>query len=267
MTPVTDSLRVLRHAAVVAFAEIGAMYTWSSWLFGWVLRLIMQITFFALIGVLLDDPALVGFLVIGNVALMAASIVMLAIPSTQWERWAGTLPLLVASPSRVMWVFLGRSVQWFGDALATSVIALLVAAPMFGVDLRPSTTLWLIPLLLLIIVSTYGLATYLGALVMRNPDTRNVVSNVAIGTMAAVTGANVPVAFFPAPIQWLAQGFPLTHGLRAVRDTVAGASFSDIAPDLAWCVLVGAGWMAAAALTFERFAESGRRDGSIEFGE
>ncbi|MGH3651312.1 MAG: ABC transporter permease [Acidimicrobiia bacterium] len=267
MTSILDSLRVLRHATAFAIDELGAVYSWHSWTFGWVLRVIAQIIFYTLIGVLVEDPALVQFLLIGNVTLIAAGTAMFAIPSTQWERYAGTLPLLVAAPSRMMWVFLGRSVEWFIDGLATSTIGLVVVAPIFGVPISIREVLWVMPLLLLVIVTTYGLATFLGAVVLRKPDLRNVVLNVTTGVAAIVTGANVPVEFFPTPIQWFAQIFPVTHGLQAIRETIGGARWAEIAPNVAACAAVGIIWIAIAALSFERFAESGRRDGSIEFGE
>lgn len=267
MTALTESLRILRHATAFAITELGAIYTWQSWGFGWVLRVIAQIIFYALIGILLDDPNVVQFLLFGNVALIAASNVMRAIPSTQWERYAGTLPLLVAAPSRVMLVFLGRSIEWFADGLATSVIALMIVAPIFGVSITLGQFLLVIPLLLLVIVTTYGMATFLGAIVLRKPDVRNVVSNLTISVMALLTGANIPVEFFAEPIQWFAQIFPLTHGLRAIRETIAGAPWADIGPDVAFCLGVGIVWMVIAALSFERFAEAGRKNGSIDFGD
>lgn len=77
----------------------------------------------------------------------------------------------------------------------------------------------------------------------------------------------IPVEFFPQPTQWFAQAFPLTHGLAAIRGTIAGQNFIDLRRDVALCILTGVIWMTIAALTFERFAEAGRRDGSIEFGD
>ncbi len=267
MTAITDSLRVLRHSTAFAISELGAIYTWQSWLFGWVLRVIMQITFYALIGVLLDDPDAVRFLLIGNVTWIAAVVAMLSVQSTQWERYAGTFPLLVAAPSRVMWVYLGRSVEWFVDGLATSLVALIVVAPIFGVQVETGAILRIIPVLLLTIIATYGLGTFLGAVVMRKPDVRNVAQNLATGIMAIVCGVNVPVEFFPQPVQWFAEIFPLTHGLRAVRGLVDGATLFEVAPHIGLCVLAGVSWIGLAAATFERFAEAGRRDGSIDFAE
>jgi ABC-2 type transport system permease protein len=267
MTAIIDSLRVLRHAAAFAITELGAIYSWQSWLFGWVGRVIMQVIFYALIGVLLEDPGAVQFLLIGNIALIAASMGTFAVQSTQWERYAGTFPLLVAAPSRVVWVYLGRSVEWFVDGLATSVIALAVVAPIFDIPITLAEGLRIVPLLLVIIVATYGLGTFLGALVMRNPDARNVVMNLNTGVMAIVTGANVPVEFFPEVVQVFAQVFPLTHGLEAVRAVVGGAGLGEVGGEVGLTLLVGLAWATLAAITFERFAESGRRDGSIDFAD
>ncbi len=266
MTAVADSARALRHAVLFAVEELGSIYTWQSWLLGWALRVVAQVVFYALIGILLDDAAQVQFLLVGNVVLMAASNVMLAVQSTQWERYAGTLPLLVAAPSRVLWVFLGRSVEWLADGLGTSLLALFIAAPLFDVPLPGLATVWVVGLLLLTMIAGYGLATFLGALVLRRPDLRNIVANTVIGVMAVITGANVPVEFFTAPVQWLAQLLPLTHGLAAVRHVFAGDPAAAVLADAGWCALAGVAWLLLAAASFERFAEAGRRDGSIEFG-
>ncbi len=86
-------------------------------------------------------------------------------------------------------------------------------------------------------------------------------------SVASLSFHTGPVGFFAAPVQWFAQIFPLTHGLQAIRETIAGDHWVDIGPDVAVCLGVGIVWIAIAALTFERFAESGRQDGSIEFGD
>ena len=265
MTAVVDAARILRHATRVAIHDLTAMYSWQSWLFGWVTRLIMQVIFYVLIGVLLEDRSAVEFLLVGNIVLMAASGVMFAVQSTQWERYSGTLPLLVAAPGRMMWVYLGRSVEWLADALGTTVIALLVVAPLFDLSLTVGQYAQIIPALFLISVATYGVSTLLGAIVLRKPDTRNIVANLAVGLMAIVSGANFPVTYLPTPIQWLSNVFPVTHGLRAIREIVAGASLSDTSSEIGLTLIVGIAWMTAAALLFERFFEAGRRDGSIAF--
>jgi ABC-2 type transport system permease protein len=116
-----------------------------------------------------------------------------------------------------------------------------------------------------IALSTYALGTFLGGLVLRAMSTRNLVANITTGTMLAVCGVNVPVEYFPDPVSWFAHLLPVTHGLEAIRDLLAGAGPSEILPNVGLELLVGAGWFGLALLTFNRLAENGRRDGSIEF--
>ncbi|MDX1450896.1 MAG: ABC transporter permease, partial [Acidimicrobiia bacterium] len=227
-----ENLRVFGHATAVAFADMRAMYTWRTWLFAWTGRVVVQVIFFALIGTLLDSPATVEFLLIGNVAWAATSITLLSVPSTTWERRLGTLPLLVSSPSPVFITFLGRSVQWIPDALATSLIGLVVAAAAFEVSFPLPQALWALPVFALVVVTTYGLGAFLGGVVLRAMDARNTVSNIVMGVMAIVCGVNVPVEFFPGAVQVFAQIFPLTHGLEAVRSILAVAPAGEVFPDV-----------------------------------
>jgi ABC-2 type transport system permease protein len=94
---------------------------------------------------------------------------------------------------------------------------------------------------------------------------RNVVSNLAQTTLMALAGVNVPLAFWPAPVRWLANALPVTHGLAAVRQLIAGSDAGPVLANVGLEALVGACWLALALLTFDRPASSGRRDGSIEF--
>ncbi|MDP8911890.1 MAG: ABC transporter permease, partial [Actinomycetota bacterium] len=81
----------------------------------------------------------------------------------------------------------------------------------------------------------------------------------------AVCGVNVPLGFYPEAVQWLANVLPLTHGLAAIRDLLAGEPLAVLLPNVGLEIAVGLGWLALALVSFNRLAEGGRRDGSIEF--
>lgn len=51
----------------------------------------------------------------------------------------------------------------------------------------------------------------------------------------------------------------------AVRGVLGNAPAATVFRDIGLEVLVGAGWLALALLTFQRLADAGRRDGSIVF--
>jgi ABC-2 type transport system permease protein len=82
----------------------------------------------------------------------------------------------------------------------------------------------------------------------------------------ALCGVQVPVVFWPGWVQAVAGLLPVRHGLLGVRALLDGAPAGTVARHAALEAAVGLGWLLVAALTFRRLAESGRRDGSIEFG-
>ena len=258
------TLEILRHAAIGGFQDLRTMYSWRTWTAGWLSRVVAQVLFYSLMGRLVDSTERLHFLVVGNAVVLCATTVIFVVQSTTWERAAGTIPLLIAAPASPLVVLFGRSVQWVPDAVLSSMVALAVAAPLFGVPLPFPRALWILPLLLLVTVSTYMMGTFLGSLVLRWTQARNLVSNVAGAGMLALCGVNVPVDVFPGWVQTLAAGLPLAHGLAAIRGVLAAAPASDVLGNVAAEVAVGTAWFLVAAASFRWFAEGGRRDGTIE---
>lgn len=265
MTRFRRHARVLRYAALSGFYDFGGTYTVKSWVLGLFMRMLAQVAFFASIGRLLGSPSQVEYLLVGNAVMVAAASALTVTVATQWERDAGTLPLLVASPTSPLLVLMGRSVSFIPNGLATSFGALLIVAPAFGVRVPWSRLPAMVALVLLVTASTYMLATFLGGLVLRATGARRTVANVARLTMMAFCGVSVPVASFAPPVRAAAGILPLTHGLDAVREVFGAGRTGVILADAGLEALVGAGWLVLSLLTFSRLAEAGRRDGSIVF--
>lgn len=257
--------RVLRYAALSGFQDFGATYTIWSWAFGLFLRMMTQVAFFASIGMLLGSKDQVEYLLIGNAVAAASVGCLTAATATTWERGAGTLPLLVACPISPLVVLMGRSVFFIANGLAFSSGALLFLPPLFDVSLPLARMPAVASLVVLVAVTTYFTATFLGGLVLRATSARRTVPQVARMVMLAFCGVNLPRSFFPDAVSWGAGLLPLTHGLEAVRGLLAGAPAATIVENIALEIPVGAGWLALSLLTFHRLAESGRRDGSIVF--
>ena len=255
---------VVREAAVVAFADYRATYSLRTWAGGMLVRWLAQVTFWALVGRLLRSPGAVEFILVGNAVFLAASPVMLAVASTTWERRAGTLALLAASPTGVVLPMMGRSVQWMVDAMVSSVGTLLIIGFVFGVDLPFGRVAAVLPVLAATTLATYGLALFLGALVIPWMGARNLVSSLAVGTMSVVAGVNVPRHALPGWAAAVATALPLTWGLEAARRVLRGAGLAGAAPGLIRLALTGAFWFTAAAVALGRLTEHGRRQGSLE---
>jgi ABC-2 type transport system permease protein len=258
-------VRILRLAAYSGFQDYATVYTWKTWVTGWYVRVLAQVVFFALIGRLLGDEERVHYLLVGNSVMLAGIGSLFAVAGTTWERRAGTLPLLVASPTSPALVFSGRSAWALTEGTVSSIAVFYVAAAIFDVPLAWPRALLYVPLVVLVALSCYALGTFLGGLVLRAMELRNVVANIVWGTMLAVCGVMVPLSFYPEPVQWLAHALPLTHGLQAIRDALAGGDAGAVLRNAGFEALVGLFWLTCSLVTFDRLAEGGRRDGSIEF--
>ena len=67
-----SAVTVMEHAFRAGIADYRAIFTWRSWLLGWMLRVIAQVSFFALIGLRVADERSAFYLLIGNALAVAA---------------------------------------------------------------------------------------------------------------------------------------------------------------------------------------------------
>ena len=266
--PRGTTARVVLASSRNAWADLAATFTPVTWTLGWLGRIVAQVIFYALIGSLLGSPDRMRYLYIGAAVVATAMETLLVVSTSTRERYSGTLPLLVASPSRLWPVFLGRSVQWLPSGVATATVALFVIGPAFGVRFTLSSGFAAFGVLVLVAITTYGYGLALAALVLRFMRLRNWATNLSYTVMMLICGVTVPLSFWPMWLQGIAQVFPLTHTLHAIRLLESGTGEPlTILTSLGLAVLTSLGWYGLAAFLLERLATSGRRRGSIEFAE
>lgn len=257
--------RVGRASAANAFADLVVIYTPASWVFGWLVRVLAQVAFYALIGTLLESPAQQRFLLVGGAVTVMVTEVLLVCASTAWERQAGTLPLLVVAPVSMVPVFLGRSVQWIPSALATSSIALFALGPVFGVGWTVGTALLAWAVLVLTCLATYLFGFAVSMLVLGFIELRNLVGAVVTAITTAISGAVVPVDFWPAGVRFVAHLLPATYGLDALHRLSREEITFTILSNAGLLVLVGVGWLGIGASLLAALVGLGRRRGTLEF--
>lgn len=263
---ISQSLRVVWRSSANAYADMRAMYTWRSWVFGWLMRMLAQVTFFASVGYVVGNIELVRYLVIGNALMTCAVESMMVVASSTWERDAGTMPLLVSAPAQLGWVLFGRSLQWVVSGCLTSSVSLLMLSPVFGAGWRPARVPAIIGLVVLTSLSTYCFGLFLGTLVLAVSAIRNVVSNAVYLLMMVICGVQVPVTFWPEWVRAVAWVLPLTHTLTAVRllfDEHSSA-WSAVRPALGG-LLLGCCWLTSALVSMRLFVRHGRSTGTVEY--
>jgi ABC-2 type transport system permease protein len=266
MTALAATSNVMRHAFRAGIADYRSMWTWKSWLAGWFVRVLAQVAFFALIGERIGDEDVTFYLLVGNALAIAAVTGFFSLNTTSSERWAGTLSLLVASPSSPVVVFGSRGGYHAVDGALSALSALFVAGVLFGMDLPWPRVLLVVPLTVLVAYSCYCLGTFLAGIVFRFRNLNSFVVLTSYMTVMAVCGVNVPLAYYPDVIEWISRFLPLTNGLLAIRGVFEGASAGEIVGNAALEGAVAAGWMTAALLSFNRLATRGREDGTLDFG-
>jgi ABC-2 type transport system permease protein len=260
------SLNVMRHAFHAGLADYRAIFTWRSWLAGWYVRVLFQVGFFALIGERLGDDEKTYYLLVGNAMLIAGQLGVFSLNMTSAERWSGTLPLLVASPSSPILVFSARGAYLAVDGALSALAALFVAGPIFGMDLPWPRVLAVIPITFVIAIASYAFGTFLAGVVFRFRSINSLVVVTTYVALMAACGVNVPLSYYPEPVELVSRLLPLTNGLLGIRGVFDGAPAGEIVANTALEAAVGLGWMTAALLSFNRLASRGRRDGSLDYG-
>jgi ABC-2 type transport system permease protein len=171
----------------------------------------------------------------------------------QWERWQGTLELLVAAPAPFVLVVLAMTLATSTTGCYALIATVLWGKLLFGIPLtlaHPLLFLLAVPvtvvalgLMGLLLASTFVLYRYANAL-----------SNLLEYPVWLVTGLLVPVALLPGwvtPISWL---LAPTWGVRAIREAALGG---DPVAAIGMCLALGALYLALGAFflrLFERLA-------------
>ncbi|MEV4259062.1 ABC transporter permease [Spirillospora sp. NPDC049652] len=258
------SLRIVRQATALGFAEMGRVYTWRTWTFGWLMRLLCQVSFYALLGSYLGDPRLTRYVLVGNIVALACMESTIVVISLAGERAQGTLPLLAVAPAGHLPVYLGRGVQWMTTGLISSMVAWAVLPPLLGVPLPWPRAAYAIPVIVLVLASSYGYGCALAGVALRLRGVEWLVLNFAYGIVMAFGGTNVPMSFWPAPLRAVLEFLPVVHGLQAVRGILDGAPAGRVLTQIGFEALVGAGWYLVAWLSMERLVSVGRRTGTLD---
>jgi ABC-2 type transport system permease protein len=265
MTDVASNARVAWYAIVSGANDYWAIFTPKSWIFGWCVRMLSQVSFFALIGKLLESDEQTQFFLVGNAVMIAAMGATFAMNMTTAERGNGTLSLLLASPSRPVLVFASRGMYVTADGIFSSLLGLFILGPAFGLSFPFPRIMLVIPLAALVGLSAYCFSTFLAGVIIRHREVTGLLVNATIVILMALCGVNVPVSFYPAWLAWISRCLPITNGLEAIRGVLAGSPWSTIAAHTGGELLVMSVWLSLALATFGVFMRAGQRDGSLEY--
>jgi ABC-2 type transport system permease protein len=258
-----NALRVVRLAVRVGLSEFTNSWNVQTWLTGWLLGVLAQVAFFALLGKLIDSEDRFHYLLVGNALAAGCFQANIAVAVSTWDRGDGTYPLLVIAPSSLVPAIIGRCSSYLVGGMATAMCAFIFIRVFFNLPMPWPSALAVAPLIVISCMSSFFLACFLGAFVALKPRIRNIVHRFETIGIMIFCGVSVPVTFWPGWVEVVANVLPVTHGLQAIRLVLAEADASRVLNQVGLELLVGLAWLTGAALIIDRLANAGRRDGSI----
>jgi ABC-2 type transport system permease protein len=257
-----NNLKIFVSSAIFSFR---AQFDWlnpTMWLTMKFVLSLSQMAFFVFVGLFAGAP--IAFIAIGN-ALQSISwnTVFSVINITGHDKWDGTLPLVLATPVNRLPLFIGRAMIHVLDGLLSATISFFFAAMIFGVDFGQANAPALIVTVLLTAFTMAGFGLLIGGFCFffRNPM---VFANIFTFALLIFCGVNFPVANLPTAIQPVSYIFPLTYGLTAARNAIAGQNLLQIAPILVQQFAVGLAAIVIGYLLFRSFENNARKTGKIE---
>jgi ABC-2 type transport system permease protein len=262
-------LRVFASSAVFSFR---AQFGWLNppmWLAMKIVMPFSQMAFFVyvaqyLVSNNLMTPDRIPFIAIGNaIQSLSWNTVFSVVNITGQDKWDGTLPLVLATPAQRLPLFVGRAMIHVFDGLLSVTFALTFAAMVFGVSFAKTDLLALVVVLLLTAFTMGGFGLLIGGLAFYFRDPM-VFANIFTFILLIFCGVNFPVEALPQGIQFISYLIPLTFGLQAGRQVIAGSTLVAVSLPVAQMLIVGFLAFFLGFLFFRTFENSARRTGRLE---
>jgi len=225
---------------------------------------LFQILFFTLLGMYATGRENAHFYIIGNAIQVAALSGIYGVTfSISGDRWEGTLAYLFGTPANRLSLFVGRAFMHVIDGMLGIVIGLAWGTLLLGLDLSKTDPVALTLTIFITTFSTSGMGLLLGCMSL---ITRNVmfINNTVYFLLLVFAGVNIPVTSLPQWMQPLSYTLPMTRGIAAAREIIAGASLRSVAPLLVGELIVGLIYILTGYVLFRWFEFQAKLRGTLE---
>ena len=179
----------------------------------------------------------VGMSVNGSVLYLVNEVTL----GFQGEKWTGNLTTIFLPAGNRIVHYFGRGVVHYPHAFFTIAVGLLAGVLILGIDFSNANWGLLLVSAFLTVTSIIMFMLLMGDLVLMLKSFQNLYM-ASLGVIVGLTGVVVPVSDLPLVFEAIAHMLPISHGLVAFRDSLAGAGFSDVVGNLLLEAAVGAGY-------------------------
>ena len=179
------------------------------------------------------------------------------------EKWTGNLTTIFLPAGNRIVHYFGRGIVHYPHAIFTIAVGLLAGVLILDIDFSNANWGPVLVSVFLIVTSVITFMLLMGDLVLLLRAFQNLYMAV-LGIIIGLTGVVVPVSSLPTVFEGIAQFLPISHGLVALRDSLAGAGFGDVGVNLALEAVVALGYALAGYLGFIFAERELKRRGIME---
>ena len=204
------------------------------------------------------------YIVVGNALLLTTRNGVFGVMVTvSGERYFRTLPYLLGSPAPRIPLLLGRTLFHTLDGLATTTLGLIIAVLLFGLDLSQTNPVLFGGCLLLLSLTSTGFGLILGGVGLVSRQVW-VYANFVYQSLFFLCGVNFPVAALPPWLQIVSYSLPMTRGIAAAREVIAGAAWAIVSPLIFGEILTGLAYATIGYFFFRYIEKRSFIDGQFE---
>jgi ABC-2 type transport system permease protein len=174
---------------------------------------------------------------------------------------AGTLEVILATPTRLPVIVLSAGLWAFGfTALQTAVY--LGVAVLFGLDLAHANigAAALFIMLTITCLSTVGVMAAAAVMTFKQVGPLDFMM---AGATNLFGGVYFPLTILPLPLQVIGWLLPITHALSGIRGALHGASFAQLAPDALWLSIATVILLPVSLVIFGHAVRRAKVDGTL----
>ena len=256
--------RILLRGGLLSYRALFGWLSPTIYITTMVVTPILQIIFFSYVGKSLG-VADVSFFVVGNALQICAMSGVYGVAMTiANERLSGTLLVILGTPASRTAMFVGRSLPNVANGILTALMGFLIGELLFGVNMFKVNMLSLLLIISVTVFSTSGVGMVVGSIGLYLGRELHLLANFAFFMLLALCGVNFPVTYLPFLLQNVSYSLPLTRGIMAARELLAGAPLKQITSLLIEEFIVGVIYLCLGFVFFRIFEFMGKRRGTLE---
>ncbi len=180
------------------------------------------------------------------------------------EQRAGTLEVLLSTPTRLGTILLGSFLVPLAFLLVELALYLVFALIVFGSALPWTSIVMALPVLLLLTIVVFSALGIFSATIIVLAKRGDPLAGLVAQSSNFLAGALFPVSLLPGWLQFFSHLVPAFYGLRAIRDLIlANAGWGDVLGDVLALVAFAAVLLPSSMWAFSRAVRIARVTGTL----